>query len=79
MKITNKLKEYRKKQDLSQAKLAKIVGISETHYQRIEYGTSKPNVEIAILIAQALQTTVEELFPLSQRNSSDSTNLTNKE
>ncbi len=74
MKITNKLKKYRKEQDLSQAKLAKIVGISETHYQRIEYGLSKPNVELALLIAQALQTKVEKLFPLSQRSSSD-TNL----
>ncbi len=74
MKITNKLKKYRKEQDLSQAKLAKIVGISETHYQRIEYGLSKPNVELALLIAQALQTKVDELFPLSQRNSSN-TNL----
>ncbi len=71
MKITNQLKKYRKKQDLSQVKLAQIVGISETHYQRIEYGISKPNVELALLIAQALQTTVEELFPLSQRNGSD--------
>ena len=33
----------------------------------------------AILIAQALQTTVEELFPLSQRNSSENTNSINKE
>ena len=74
MKITNQLKKYRKKQDLSQVKLAKIVGISETHYQRIEYGLSKPNVELALLIAQALQAKVEELFPLSQRSSSD-TNL----
>ncbi len=71
VKITNQLKKYRKKQDLSQAKLAKMVGISETHYQNIEYGLSKPNVELALLIAQALQTTVEELFPLSQRNGSN--------
>ena len=68
MKITNQLKKYRKKQDLPQAKLAKIVGISETHYQRIEYGLSKPNVELALLIAQALQTTVEELFPLDRKS-----------
>ena len=75
----NNLKSSRNQSNLSQAKLAKIVGISETHYQRIEYGLSKPNVTTALLIAQALNTTVEELFPLSQENGSSNTNLVSKE
>lgn len=74
MKINNTLKLHREQKHLSQLKIAKMVGISETHYQKIEYGLSKPNVELALKIAQALQTTVEELFPIPQRNSSD-TNL----
>lgn len=65
----NKLKQYRKKQGLTQLKLAEIIGVSETYYQKIEYGLSKPNVEIALLIAQALQTTVEELFSLKNNPS----------
>lgn len=65
--INNNLKSYRKKAHLSQSKVAKIVGINETHYQKIEYGLLNPSVEIALLIAQALHTKVEEIFPLPQR------------
>ena len=64
MKINN-LKHYRKKQELTQSRLAEMVGINETYYQKVEYGLSKPNIEIAQKIAQILHTSVEELFPLS--------------
>ena len=71
MKITNNLKLYRQQKiGLSQAKLAKMVAVSERHYQKIEYGLTKPNVEIALLLADALNTTVEELFKLPSENSS---------
>ncbi len=64
MNINNNLKLYRKKAHLSQVKVAEIVGINETHYQKIEYGLLNPSVEVALLLAKALHTTVEELFPL---------------
>ena len=73
------LKTKRKEKGFKQSKLAKEAQISILSYQRYESGERAPNVYTAQLIAQALQTTVEELFPLSQRNSSDNTNLTNKE
>ncbi len=79
MIVNIKLKNARKKNNLTQAKLAKKVNITERTYQRYESGERIPNTYIAQLIAQALQTTVEELFLLSQRNSSDNTNLANKE
>jgi len=60
--INNNLKLYRKKAHLSQVKVAKIVGINETHYQKIEYGLLNPGVEVALLLAKALHTTVEKLF-----------------
>ena len=69
MKISNNLKFYRLKKDLSQAKLAQMVGVSERHYQKIEYGLTKPNIEIVLLLAKALETTVEELFKLGGENS----------
>lgn len=74
MEILNKLKLYRQKEGLSQAKVSKMVGISETHYQNIEYGLTKPNVETAILLAQVLHTTVEDLFPLQNEASSQENN-----
>ena len=68
------LKQQRKQKGLSQIEVAKKANIPIRSYQRYEYGERVPNAYTAQLIAQALQTTVEELFPLSQRSSSD-TNL----
>jgi len=62
--INNNLKLYRKQVGLSQSKVAKIVGINETHYQKIEYGLLNPSVEVALLLAKALHTKVEKLFSL---------------
>lgn len=67
MKITNNLKLYRESRNLSQAKLAKMVDINETYYQKIEYGLSKPNIEIVLLLAQALNTKVENLFSIQKK------------
>ena len=62
IKINNNLKQYRIQNHLSQSKIAKMVGINETHYQKIEYGSISPSVKVAILIAQVLHTEVENLF-----------------
>lgn len=64
MKINKYLKEQRKKAKLTQVKIAKLVGISERAYQQYEADKRIPNVYTAQLIAQALHTTVEKLFPL---------------
>ena len=42
--------------------IAKEAKISIAQYQNIEYGISKPRVDVAIRIAKALKTTVEKLF-----------------
>lgn len=56
------LKEKRKNTSLTQVEVASKAGISERYYQHLEAGTSKPTVDIAKLIAKALNSTVEELF-----------------
>lgn len=76
---TTILKQKRKEKGLTQSEIAEKAKISILAYQRYEYGERVPNAYTAQLIAQALQTTVEKLFPLSQRNSSDNTNLASKE
>ena len=48
---------------MTQAQVAKAIGVSESHYQCYEYGLHTPSVYVAISLAQVLQTTVEELFP----------------
>ena len=63
--IPNNLKAYRQQKDgLTQVKLAKSVGISETHLQSIEYGKTAPNVYLSQRLALKLGVTVEDLFPL---------------
>lgn len=60
--LENKLREIRKSKGLMQAELAKKIGISTMSYQRYEKGKRVPSVNHAILIAEALNSTVEELF-----------------
>ena len=71
---TTILKQKRKNKGLSQVEVAEKANITIRSYQRYESGERVPNVYIAQEIADILQTDVKELFPLPQRNSSD-TNL----
>lgn len=57
-----KLVNARKKAGLTQVQVAKQAKISEVSYQRIEYGKQRPTVDTAILIANAVDSSVEELF-----------------
>lgn len=63
--MNSKIKKYRLKKGLTQAKIAYLVDISETHYQNIEYGKVIPNTHLAQKLALFLETTVSELFPLN--------------
>ena len=60
----NRLKEFRKAHKLSQQKLSNLLGMNIRLYQYYESDTREPAVRTAIRIAKALDTTVEELFPL---------------
>lgn len=57
-----KLKVARQKRGLTQVQVAKQARVTVISYQRIEYGKQKPSVDTAILIAETLNSTVEELF-----------------
>ena len=43
-----------------------MVGLAESAYQRYEYGKNEPSVGLAIRIAHALDSTVEELFLIDE-------------
>lgn len=60
--MSTKLKTTRQKQGLTQAQVAKIAKITTNCYQRYENGERVPRIDIASLIAKALNSTVEELF-----------------
>ena len=58
----DKLKQYRLSCGLTQVEVANRANITETNYQRIEYGKQTPSLKTALLIAKALNIEVSELF-----------------
>ncbi len=67
MKLTNMMKSLRQLHgDISQQKLAEMVGCSRQTIISIESGCKNPSVEIALKISLALQTPVNEIFSLEE-------------
>lgn len=60
----NQLKEKREAAGMSQKKLAALAHISARQYRRIEKSENIPRACTALLIAQSLNCTVEEIFPV---------------
>lgn len=60
--MENNVREYREYKGVSLRWLARKVGCGTSTLCDIERGKSVPNVRIAIRIARALGTTVEELW-----------------
>lgn len=67
MMMKNRIAELRKAQKMTQPQLAEKVGILYQALQAYEYGKQIPSVYTAIKIAHALNTTVEELFPVEDK------------
>jgi transcriptional regulator with XRE-family HTH domain len=57
-----KVKTYRKKLNLTQAKLAEIIQISTAFYSEIETGKKIPSVNTFVALATALRVTVNDLL-----------------
>lgn len=68
MKIDTKLKVIRKEKGLTQVEVAEKAKTPIRSYQNYEAGERVPNVHTAQLIAQALHTTVEEIFPIQEQD-----------
>lgn len=62
------LKAARERSGKTQARVAKEAGIAEVSYQRYEYGRNDPAASIAVRIAKAVHSTVEELFDKGDGN-----------
>jgi len=58
----NHVRRHRRASDLTQAELAKHVGVSRQTVISIEGGDYAPSVFLALRIARTLDTTVEALF-----------------
>ena len=58
----NNIKELRKKKNLSQSDISKMLGIKQNTFSQWETGERKPNVVQGIKLAKILDTTVESLY-----------------
>lgn len=62
LKLNNRLKEAREEANLSQAKLAELVGVSRNTISSIETGQFNPTAKLALIICIALDKKFEDLF-----------------
>lgn len=60
--LKNRLKEIRAEKELSQAALAKMVGVSRNTISSIETGQYCPTAKLALILCIALDKTFEEVF-----------------
>lgn len=60
--LKNRLKEARGEKGLSQAQLAKMVGVSRNTVSSIETGQFSPTAKLALVLCIALDKKFEEMF-----------------
>ena len=60
--LKNRLKEARADRGLSQAELAKLVGVSRNTISSIETGQFSPTAKLALVLCTALEQKFEDLF-----------------
>lgn len=64
----NPVRAQRRARRITQAELAETVGVSRQTVVAVEKGDYAPSVYLAVRIARALASTVEELFPLEEES-----------
>ncbi len=60
--MRTRIKEYRAQRNLTQEKLAEMVGVRRETIIFLEQGKYNPSLKLAHNVARVLQTTIEELF-----------------
>ena len=60
--MRTKIKEYRTKHNLTQEKLAEIVGVRRETIIFLEQGKYNPSLKLAHNVARALGTNIDEIF-----------------
>ncbi len=62
LELKNHLKEIRTQMNLSQSKLAEMVGVSRNTISSIETGQFNPTAKLALILCIALDQKFEDLF-----------------
>lgn len=60
--MRTKIKEYRAKQNLTQERLAEMVGVRRETIIFLEQGKYNPSLKLAHNVAKALKTNIDEIF-----------------
>ena len=60
--MKTRIKEYRAKHNLTQEKLAEMVGVRRETIIFLEQGKYNPSLKLAHNVAEALKTTMDEIF-----------------
>jgi transcriptional regulator with XRE-family HTH domain len=66
MNIGEKIREYRRRKDFTQAELAEQVGINKQNISRYESGKSEPRKSTLQKLADALEVSTDELLGLRE-------------
>jgi putative transcriptional regulator len=64
----NRIKELRARENLTQAKLAKLVGVRRETIVFLEKGKYNPSLQLAYFIAQVFNLAIEEVFIFTQND-----------
>jgi putative transcriptional regulator len=62
LRMKTRIKQYRAKRNLTQEKLAEMVGVRRETIIFLEQGKYNPSLRLAHNVAEALETTIDELF-----------------
>lgn len=62
LKLKNNLKKVRVEKEMSQQKLADLIGVSRNTISSIETGQFNPTAKLALILCVALDKKFEELF-----------------
>jgi len=66
--MKNRVKEYRKQYKLTQEELANNLGVTRQTIIAVENDKYNPTLELAMRLAKYLNTTVEDLFTLGEKD-----------
>lgn len=64
VRLANRLRQWRAEKELTQADLARLAGVSRKTINTVENGVFVPSVQLALVLARTLGTSVEALFEL---------------
>ena len=65
-RLENRLRELREAKGLTQAQLADLIGVSRKTVNTVENGVFVPSTVVALKLAKALGSSVEELFFIAE-------------